>query len=119
MIRDIKKRILEFATDGDEEYPEYDIDFDIIPIALTREQIDEYNPPPNPAKMTDPRANKFVDANGYQSWEVDALKPQVLNRILEENIKELIDIDIYNHILEREKEDIIKLSEIQDSFNNN
>jgi hypothetical protein len=49
MIRDIEKRTLEFIG-------ERNIDFSIDAIALTRDQIDLYNPPPNPAKRKDPRS---------------------------------------------------------------
>lgn len=42
--------------------------FKVVSIALTREQIDQYNPPPNPAKRTDPRSAKFIEAHGDESW---------------------------------------------------
>lgn len=102
MIQDIKKRIEEFSV-GD------DMDFTIQPIALTRQQIRTYNPPPNPAKMTDPRAAKFVDAHGFSSWEVDALKPEVLHRTLEEAIINEIDMEQYQSVVELEQEGKDKL----------
>jgi hypothetical protein len=102
MIRDVRDRILEFF--GDNYAP-----FEIIPVALTREQIDEYEPPPNPAKMSDPRAGKFVDEHGDTSWEVDALPPEVLNRVLDRAIKDLIDFDLYRSVVESEEADKEKL----------
>lgn len=111
MIRDIYDRTVEFI-----EGKELDIDFQIEPIALTREQIDHYNPPPNPAKRTDPRAKGFIEAHGSTSWEVDALKPEVLNTILENAILKYIDLPLYNEVLKQEEEDKQKLEGIKDQF---
>lgn len=55
-------------------------------IALNRNQIDKYNPPPNPAKLSDSRSSKYVERHGEYSWEVDALRPDVLSRIIDANI---------------------------------
>lgn len=87
--------------------------FEVIPIALTREQITRYKPPPNPAKQTDPRAKKFIAKHGSQSWEVDALRPEVLNQLLRDAILSLIDEEKYETILEEEKTDIEKLEELK------
>lgn len=107
MIRDIEERTLEFAKKHYEYFP-----LEIIPIALTKEQIRRYNPPPNPAKKTDPRAKEFIKKHGGTSWEVDALPPNILNRLLEDTIKGHIDIELYNDILGREEEDIKKLKNL-------
>jgi len=99
-----------------DEYGDFDVNkawikdqFGVRAIALTREQIDLYKPPPNPAKLTDPRSKKFIAEKGSTSWEVDALKPEVLNAILDTNIRGLIDIDKYKKQLELEKGHIKKL----------
>lgn len=34
--------------------------------------IEEYDPPPNPAKLTDSRVGGYLDAYGDESWELDA-----------------------------------------------
>lgn len=109
MIRDIRDRTIEFI--GDDEF-----DFKIVPIALTRQQIDLYDPPPNPAKRTDPRSKGFIDNHWTTSWEVDALKPEILNKILTDSIVSIIDLDIYNQVLNQEKEDIKTLEKIRDYF---
>lgn len=105
MIRDIADRSVEFMGDGD-------FDFEVLPIALTSSQISQYNPPPNPAKLSDPRSSEYIKRHGSTSWEVDALRPDVLNDILTMNIKDLIDEDLYLSIVEKEgadKEKLIKL----------
>lgn len=77
--------------------------FEIRHIGLTTEQVRQYNPPPNPAKMTDPRADWYVSKFGRTSWEVDALEPAVLHQIIDDNINQLIDIKQFNAMLEKEK----------------
>lgn len=106
MIRDIHDRTMEFFTGKGEE----DVDFEIIPIALTREQIQQYDPPPNPAKITDPRAKDFIKKHGSTSWEVDALPPNVLNQLLDDSIRRYIDTDVFDEIVNREQHDKDKLS---------
>jgi hypothetical protein len=101
MIRDITDRIEEFNAS---EYHRIDrYDFEIIPIALLWSQIEIFNPPPNPAKITDPRAKKYIAQHGPTSWEVDALKPEVLNKILTDEIEKNIVTSEYNRMLVLEK----------------
>lgn len=90
--------------------------FKVVSIALTKDQIDQYNPPPNPAKMTDPRAADFVAKHGYESWEVDALRPEVLNTLLTDAIEDLLDLDKYAEILKEEKKDKAKLTTLKNSL---
>lgn len=47
-------------------------------VALNWDQIQQYKPPPNPAKVSDSRAKKYIDKYGVHSWELDALEPRVL-----------------------------------------
>lgn len=60
-------------------------------LALNMDQVEEYNPPPNPAKMTDSRFGDYVSRYGYESWELDALDPTVLRDLIEEKVKFYLD----------------------------
>ena len=51
-------------------------------IALTWQQIQEVNPPPNPAKVTDSRAAAYIERYGPDSWELDALDPAFLDKLV-------------------------------------
>lgn len=104
MVRDIEDRIMEFSDGIDA-----DLNFKIDKIALTMEQIKKYNPSPNPAKVSDPRAKEYIAKHGDSSWEVDALKPEVLHALVEDNITKLIDLLKYNAILRNEEIDKEKL----------
>jgi hypothetical protein len=86
--------------------------FEIIQVGLTMEQIRRYNPPHNPAKITDPRAKDYIEQFGQVSWEVDALSPQVMRDIVDEAIKTKMDYAIYESVLEKESQDREKLRTI-------
>jgi hypothetical protein len=60
-------------------------------IALNMEQVDEYSPPPNPAKITDSRSGEYLARFGGESWELDALDPKVLSDLIKGKIGELKD----------------------------
>lgn len=109
MVRDIKDRTREFI--GEDYFDDWDIDF--LKIALTPAQIKTYAPPPNPAKITDPRAKDFISRYGDKSYEVDALKPTVLNSLLTSNIEKLIDVDMFEDIVSREAADKKKLTALK------
>lgn len=76
MIRDITDRLTEFGVPN----------LNVEAIALTTAQVRRFNPPPNPAKITDSRAAAYIAEFGPQSWELDALPPRELNRIVENAI---------------------------------
>lgn len=104
MVRDIYERIQFFFANDDDagEYwmPER---FQVKHIALTREQIDFYNPPPNPAKITDSRAAEYIAEHGRVSWEVDALEPAVLSDLIKRHIEDIIDTDSFEEWKAREE----------------
>lgn len=124
MIRDIRDRLTEFLKGGCTSYELYNnfsgdfsqtitdnFNLQIVPVALTAEQISQYNPPPNPAKITDPRAKWYIKEFGKTSWELDAIDAIELRRIAEESVLKYIDIDKYNVWVNREKREIKQLSE--------
>lgn len=86
--------------------------FEVRHIGLTTAQVKQYNPPPNPAKMSDPRANWYVEQFGKVSWEVDALEPKILHEIIDTNVLSIIDMDKFNVVLEQEKTDKAILAEL-------
>jgi hypothetical protein len=87
MTRDLRERI-ELFTDNPVK---------VDRIALNMDQIDEQQPPPNPAKTTDSRFDGYVRKFGDESWELDALKPQYLNDIVRERVTTLIDTKLWKN----------------------
>lgn len=90
--------------------------FEVLPLALNMAQIRLYNPPPNPAKITDPRAGWYIQEYGKKSWELDALEPKILMQIAENGIRKFLDIDKYNAVIQKEKDEKKALEEFGDSL---
>lgn len=113
MVRDIDDRMKEMlAIDG------LDHALEIKPIALTMEQIETYNPPPNPAKLSDSRAQDYIARHGRQSWELDALPPEVLNQLATDAIENEIDLDQYEKMIATEAREKAELIKFNDTFDN-
>lgn len=98
MTRDIRER-LEMFTKQD-WYNDYGVHLGrgrvtIDRIALNIDQIEEYNPPPNPAKLSDSRAEQYVAEYGSESWELDALDPATLDALIESHLNEIVDDELY------------------------
>lgn len=92
MTRDIQERLELFGSTAI-----------IHRIALTWEQIQEYNPPPNPAKVTDARYTKYEEEFGDESWELDALEPVVMSDLIREAVQSRIDWDYWQAAMERQQ----------------
>lgn len=60
-------------------------------IALNMPQIEEQKPPPNPAKVTDSRFDSYERLYGDESWELDALSPDYLAKLVERHTLKFID----------------------------
>lgn len=65
--------------------------FKLERIALNRDQIDEYNPPPNPAKVTDSRFESYAAEFGDESWELDALENRVIDGLIKDAVARIRD----------------------------
>ena len=102
MIRDIDERLIEFGVSPT-----------VLHIGLTKKQIKQFNPPPNPAKITDPRAKGYIAEHGNVSWEVDALNPETLHKLVSKNVEKLIDMDLFNKMLIKEEKDKEKLQSLK------
>ena len=72
-------------------------------IALNMNQVKQYNPPPNPAKITDSRAGAYIEQFGAESWELDALDPDVLTDLIRGAIESRLDRALWNKQKERQE----------------
>lgn len=91
MTRDIQERLAMFGAD-----------VFVNRVALTIEQIKQFNPPPNPTKLSDSRATNYIDQFGYECWELDALEPQVISDLIEQEVLILEDSDIREEAADKE-----------------
>jgi hypothetical protein len=112
MTRDITDRLGIFL-DGDG----YDRDqVEIHRIALNMPQVEQYNPPPNPAKLSDSRAGQYVRRFGYESWELDALEPSVLRDLIQSNIRSKLDPELWGERRKIEQHGRDTLQAVRDHY---
>lgn len=71
-------------------------------LALNFDQVQQYRPPPNFAKMKDSRAAGYVKEFGRESWELDALDPQVISDLVRDAIEPLINRRLWKKHLKPE-----------------
>lgn len=101
MSRDIQERLDLFGAD-----------VKVKRVALTMDQIEEFNPPPNPTKLSDARSNGYIRRYGRECWELDALEPKVITKLIKDEVCELIDFNLFTAISEREEQDKANIQEI-------
>lgn len=104
MTRDNDERLTMFSEGGNVE---------VIRVALNMDQVHRYNPPPNPAKITDKRFAGYEAKFGSESWELDALDPKVIDRLISKEIEKYINWEAWEEVKEKEdkaKEKIEKLA---------
>jgi len=105
MVRDVGDRLELLSNQAGAE---------VIKLAITEEQVETYQPPPNPAKMSDSRAAGFVARFGTSSYEADALPPDVLAQVVRDAVTDYIDQDAWDAVGEREEADKGLLREARD-----
>lgn len=105
MTRDIQDRLNMFGAD-----------VFVKRVALTMDQIEEYSPPPNPAKITDSRAAGYIERFGNESWELDALEPQMLTRLIQNEVTAYRDDDLFRSISARERREKDELKMLENHY---
>lgn len=80
MTEDVHDRLSMFARMG----------IAVDRLALNMNQVEQYNPPPNPAKETDARFANYEAEFGNESWELDALEPTVIDALIQDALDGII-----------------------------
>ena len=105
MSRDIQERLAVFG-----------VKVEFMRIALNFDQIQRYNLPPNPTKLSDTRADEYIKKHGNQSWELDALDPLVLRQLIRDEILSVREDDLWEEAVEQETHRKQILQQIQANF---
>jgi hypothetical protein len=92
MTRDVEERLNLFGAEPT-----------IHRLALNMAQVKQYEPPPDPAKKADSRYADYVKKFGTECWELDALEPDVMVKLVNSKVAKWIDVPKWNAALEREK----------------
>lgn len=106
MTRDIQDRLEMFGSS-----------VEVKRIALNMDQIEEYNPPPNPVKFTDSRSGPYIAEYGDKSWELDALDPRVLVELITEEVDHHTLTARRRRRIKKQEDDREKIQAIADDWN--
>jgi len=106
MTRDVKDRLELFLGPKSAEL------LRVKRLALNMNQIEEYEPPPNPAKVTDSRSGPYMEEFGDESWELDALDVTVLADLIRENILDVRDDETWEESIAEENKAKEELSQV-------
>ena len=90
----------------------FEPELEVRRIALTMEQIEELQPPPNPAKMTDSRFAGYVAEYGNESWELDALEPQYIANLIREQIENERNPRLWEEVLSQQEEERDQIEDV-------
>jgi hypothetical protein len=102
MVEDHRRRLAMFAG----------VPVHVHHLALTMEQIHRHSPPPNYAKKADARYEKYRAQWGEHSWELDALPPDVLQRLVRETVQRYRDEALWSAMTAELAEDVRTLEEM-------
>lgn len=105
MTRDIEDRLNMFGS-----WP------DINRIALNMDQVEEYQPPPNFAKVTDARFVSYQALYGDDSWELDALDPATLHDLIVNAVLDLRDQSLWDEAVEQQETERGELQAISEGY---
>jgi hypothetical protein len=107
MTRDVRARLELFAGTK----------IKVDRLALNFGQVQDYNPPPNPAKISDPRAKGYLSKFGRASWELDALEPSVISELIRDTILGIRDHALWQDMIEKELAEKETLKNLKDNLN--
>ena len=82
---------------------QFGADVTVKRVGLTMEQVRQYRPPASSAKDTSSRFQNYVDETGTTDvWELDALKPEVIQDLLRTELEKIVDRRAFNESAEHE-----------------
>lgn len=85
-------------------------------LALNYDQVEQWNPPENPAKTTDSRYAAYQSQYGKSSWELDAVEPKTLSELVSDHIIKLIDWDIWDEVDKKQGEMVGQLEQYAQDY---
>jgi len=71
-----------------EKVAEKEMNIEIKRLALTLDQVKRFRPPSVPVNRRDSRARDYIAKYGDRCWEVEALRPRTLLKLVEEKLRE-------------------------------
>ena len=66
-------------------------------------QVKRFKLPPNPAKMTDTRFEAYEREHGSDSWELDAIHPKELVRLVDSSVEKHVDMELFEQMQDEQE----------------
>ena len=86
-----------------EEEMNHKLGIKFVRLVLTMEQIKHFKPPSRPVNPKDSRTKEYAEKYGNRCWEVEALRPRTLYRLIEKGLKENVPPEFLAEVKTREK----------------
>jgi len=71
-----------------EEEMDHRLAIRFVRLAITMEQIKRLRPPSRPVNLKDSRAKDYIEKYGRRCWEVEAIRPRTLYRLIKKGLEE-------------------------------
>ena len=71
-----------------EEEMDHSLAIRFVRLAITMEQIKRLRPPSRPVNLKDSRAKDYIEKYGDRCWEVEAIRPRTLYRLIKKGLEE-------------------------------
>lgn len=107
MSRDIQNRLGMFKVPHQTEFTR---------LALNMDQVREHDPPPDFAKPTDSRSQSYVAEYGDDAWELDALEPSVIIKLIRGVIEDIVDGETWDTSVAKQEEERKQLRYVADNW---
>lgn len=98
MTRDIRDRLTLFRCSAK-----------VYRLALNIAQVNRFNLPPNPAKETDIRFSKYAEQFGADSWELDALEPNVIADLVRRAVVKIRNRELWDAAIKHESGEVLRI----------
>jgi hypothetical protein len=108
MTRDVRERLEMYSRT---------MDLEVVRLALNWDQVQQWQPPENPAKETDARFKTYRDEFGESCWELDAVEPAQLADLVREAVMARQDVNIFDEAMEIEDEGRAELADFVKQYN--
>lgn len=100
----------DILRDLEESFGFFEVFPELVKVALTPGQVEEYHLPPNFAKHSDSRAKKFIEKHGEKAAvELDALPVKVLQAMIRENVESCLDLSALESVRQVQAEERARL----------
>lgn len=76
-------------------------------LAITMEQIKRLQPPSRPVNLKDSRAKEYVEKYGNRCWEIEAIRPRTLFRLIETGLRKVVPPEFLVEAEAREKAAVV------------